>query len=207
MKIKLCGFREEETLHAAIESKCDFIGFIFFDKSSRNISISKATELFQLVPQSISKVAVVVNPEIDFLNQIATKLRPEYIQFHGDESAEFISSFKAKHPNVKTIKVFRVESKRDLDNIKDFESVADLFLFDSKVKGEMGGSGKKFDWKILKDLKTSKECILSGGLNISNLDSAIAESGAKIVDISSGIEEQKGIKSSQKVKELMDHLR
>ena len=204
-KIKLCGFSEIDSLEVAIAFKCDFLGFIFYEKSIRNISLSKAKELFLKVPESISKVAVVVDPEVDFLNQISA-LNPQYIQFHGSESPEFITDFKNKNPHIKIIKAFRVETKSDLDNVKDYELVADLFLFDSKVTGEMGGSGKKFDWSILNNLDINKDWFLSGGLNINNIDEAIKESGANIIDISSGIEEKKGIKSSHKIQQLINSL-
>lgn len=205
MKIKLCGFSEEKSLKAAIQSNCDFLGFVFYDQSLRNISIAKAKELFSLIPDSIKKVAVIVDPGVELLNKIAD-LKPDYIQFHGNESPEFIKNFQHSYPNIKTIKAFRISEKKDLQAIEKYDFV-DLFLFDSKVKNEMGGSGQKIDWSILKDFRTNKEWILSGGLNINNIDDAIKETNATFIDISSGIESGKGVKSIQKIEELMHHIK
>lgn len=203
MLVKLCGFSEVNSLKSAIEQGCDFIGFIFYDKSVRNVAISKAIEISKIIPQAISRVAVVSDAKDEFLEEIATKFKPNYIQFHGNETLEKISQFKEKFPHIKIIKAFRVRSKNDLAEIDAFERVADLFLFDSKSDGEMGGSGKSFDWSLLKELKTNKKWFLSGGLNIDNIFDAINKTGAEMIDISSAIEEQKGVKSSRLITELM----
>lgn len=204
VSVKLCGFSEEASLKTAIKCNCDFLGFIFYEKSVRNISIDKAKELFTLIPDHIAKVAVVVDPHKEFLDEIAG-LEPEYVQFHGHESSEFIAEFKKSYPNIKTIKAFNISSKQDLEKTTQYKDV-DLFLFDSKVEDQKGGSGKVFDWSILSDININKEWILSGGLNISNISRALEETNALILDISSGIEEDKGVKSSQKIINLMSSL-
>jgi len=202
MLVKLCGFSEEISLKSAIKYGCDFVGFVFYEQSPRNISISKALELSSLIPANIHKVAVVVKPCLDFLDKIALEFSPDYIQFHGNEDVDYLERFKQKFPKIKIIKAFSISCFDDLNRVEDFENVVDLFLFDSKVAGEVGGSGKSFDWTILNSLKTSKMWFLSGGLNKDNLAQAVKTTGAKMIDISSAIEEKKGVKSSLLIEDL-----
>ena len=203
MKIKLCGFTEAETLKVAIEQKCDFLGFVFYEKSARNISLKSAVKISALIPQSIAKVAVVVDADFNFLQQIAEEFSPDFFQFHGQESVQFLQQVRQKFPQIKIIKAFKISAKEDLELVKDFENHADLFLFDSKIHGEIGGSGKQFDWKILQNFSSKKDWFLSGGINASNIEEAVRISGAKLIDVSSGIEEIRGKKSAKLITELM----
>jgi phosphoribosylanthranilate isomerase len=207
MLVKLCGFSEENSLKSAIEFGCNFAGFVFYDKSVRNVTIERAIEISKIIPSHIAKVAVVVDAKDEFLAEIAAGFRPDYIQFHGSETVQNILQFKKKFPQIKIIKAIKVSEKSDLLQIADFENLVDFFLFDSKVKNEMGGSGKSFDWNILKNLSTKKDWFLSGGLNINNLDDAIVKTNAKMVDISSAIEEKRGIKSPKLILALMQKIK
>lgn len=207
MKIKLCGFTEKESLQTAIAQNCSFLGFVFCEKSPRNISISKAQELAQIVPSGINKVAVVVNETNEVLAEIIKKFQPEFIQFHGNETPEFLKDFKKKFPQTGIIKAFSIKEYSDLLITNNYLNCADLFLFDSKVTGEFGGSGKKFDWNILKEFSTPKEWFLSGGLKIENIEEALKITKANLIDISSGIEEIRGKKSSKLIQQFMEKVK
>jgi len=202
MKIKLCGFSEEESLKTAINCGCDFIGFVFYDKSERNISIRKAKEISKIIPTTIAKVAVVVSPNQGFLSEIVDEFKPDYVQFHGQESVEYLEKFKQNFPEIKIIKALAIKEKQDLDDVKNFEEIADLFLFDNIS----GGSGKVFDWNLLKNLNTNKEWFLSGGINVSNVKEAVKKTGAKMIDVSSGIESSKGVKSSKIITDFIREI-
>jgi phosphoribosylanthranilate isomerase len=206
MKVKLCGFTEENSVQVAISKNPDFLGFVFYKKSPRYISPKDAELISKEVPKNISKVAVVVDFEIDELEEILKEFRTDFVQFHGDESAEFLKNFHKKFPQIKIIKAFKIEQIKDLEQINFFEDCADFFLFDAKVAGEIGGSGKQFDWEILKNLKTKKDWFLSGGLNVNNIARALEISAAKMIDISSGIEEMRGEKSPKLIKEFMEKI-
>lgn len=203
LKVKLCGFTEKNSLSAAINSGCDFIGFIFYEKSPRYISVDSASNLAQIIPDKISKVAVVVDADFSFLEEIATKFTPDFFQFHGRENVNFLREVKNKFPKIKIIKAFRVVENKDLEAVKNFEDVADLLLLD----GASPGSGKSFEWEILKNFSSKKDWFLSGGLNSNNIESAVKISGAKMIDISSGIEKSRGQKSSKLIYELMAKAR
>ncbi len=207
MKVKLCGFTKKESLETAIDCGCDFLGFVFYEKSPRNITVKNSFELAKIIPPQIAKVAVVVNPELEFLHQINENLRPDFIQFHGTETTQYLQNFRKKFPNIKVIKAFGIGTKEDFLELKNYENCADYFLFDHKSKHEFGGSGKKINWEILKEIPSAKNWFLSGGLNSENVLEAITTSKAKMIDISSGIEEVRGEKSSKLIKQFMQRIK
>lgn len=203
MKVKLCGFTQRSSLLSAIDAKCDFIGFVFYKKSPRYISPKDASILATEIPQSISKVAVLVNPDFNLLEEINKKIVPDFFQFHGQEDVNFLIEVKKKFPKTKIIKAFRIINSSDFTSVINFEDIADFFLFD----GTSPGSGKSFNWEILKNFSSKKDWFLSGGLNYTNLDEALKITGAKMIDISSGIEKYRGEKSSELIQELMTKVR
>ena len=207
MQVKLCGFTEDKSLQAAIDYNCNFIGFIFCDKSPRNISLSQAKILGKLVPDHIAKVAVSVNADMQFLTTINDCLRPKFFQFHGNEDINYIKNFKEKFPQLGVIKAFSVDSNQNFSEIEKYSEFCDYFLFDSKSQNSFGGTGVAFDWKMLKDKNFTKKWFLSGGLNVGNIKQAIAESAANMIDISSGIEEIKGQKSLQLIADFMQKIK
>jgi phosphoribosylanthranilate isomerase len=201
MKIKLCGFIDQKNADLAAEYGADFIGFIFYKNSSRYISPQNAGKIAANLPKKIKKVAVLVDANNQEIAEIIKYLQPDFLQLHGEESAARLDEIK-KLFNLPIIKAIAISSAEDLAQIKNYEA-ADLFLFDTKISGQSGGSGQIFDWKLLKDLPTAKKWFLSGGLNIDNITSALEISGADMIDLSSGIEEEKGVKSPKLIKELM----
>ncbi len=207
MKVKLCGFTDKNSIEVAIANKCDFLGFVFYDKSPRYITPKDASAIAAHVPSSIAKVAVLADPSEEFLQEIAQKFQPDFFQFHGNETADFVEKTSKKFPQIKIIKAFKIASKDDLEQVKNFENCVDFLMLDSKIKGEIGGSGKNFDWKILQDFHSKKDWFLAGGLNIENIEEALKISGAKMVDVSSGIEEIRGKKSAKLINEFMQKVR
>ncbi len=207
MKVKLCGFTKKESLETAIDCGCDFLGFVFFEKSPRNITTKNSSELAKIIPSQIAKVAVVVNPELDLLRQINESLKPDFMQFHGTETVEYLQNFRKEFPTIKIIKAFGIGAKEDFLDLQNYESCADYFLFDHKSKQEFGGSGKKINWEILEEIPSAKNWFLSGGLNSENILQALTTTKAKMIDISSGIEEIRGEKSSKLIKQFMQKIR
>lgn len=203
MLTKLCGFTDEKSVKIAIAEKCNFLGFVFYDKSPRFITPENAAIISKKVPPSIERVAVMVNPNQSLLQKISEKFAPDFFQFHGDETVEFLRKVREKFPRIKIIKAFRIASEKDLELVKNFENAADLFLFDAKIADKFGGSGKKFDWQILQNFRSKKDWFLSGGLNIENIEEALEITGAKLIDISSGIEKIRGKKSPELIKKFM----
>lgn len=205
LQIKLCGFSEVDSIDFASQFSIDFIGFVFYPKSPRNVNISDLAQITKNIPKNIKKVAVLVDASDAQIAKIIQELKPNFLQLHGDETLERLQEIK-KLFNIPIIKAFRIASKKDLEEVGSFENIADYFLFDAKTNDEKGGSGKNFDWNILKDLKTQKPWFLSGGINGDNLPEAIKISGAKMIDLSSALEEVKGIKSKRMIKQFIQKL-
>ncbi len=205
MKIKLCGFTEEQSLLCAIENQCDFIGLVFVENSARNVDLETANRLGKLIPMKVAKVAVVVNQDLSRLEAIYQSFQPDIWQFHGDEPASFLIEIKEKFPQTKIIKAFKFNENLRISEIKSYESIADFYLFD----GQLPGSGVNFDWQNFSALlpkliaASSKPWFLSGGINSENFSSAVKITGAKMIDISSGIEEIRGVKSVRLISEFM----
>jgi len=205
ISVKLCGFTSKQTLDIAVNSDANLIGFIFHKNSPRNIEPSKAGELTADLPNTIKKVAVICNADNQKIKEIIFHLKPHFLQLHGGETPKRIQEIKNLF-NLPIIKAIGVADKNDLNQIKFFEDVADILLFDTKIKNNFGGSGKVFDWKILENLQTEKKWFLSGGLNINNIEEALKITNAKMIDLSSGIEETKGVKSGKLITDFMNKI-
>ncbi|MFT6333164.1 MAG: phosphoribosylanthranilate isomerase [Lentimonas sp.] len=200
MKIKLCGFSNKETVDLAVRCKADFIGFVFYALSRRYVTPKKSAEISIDIPENIKKVAVLVDPENEEIDQIIEHLNPDLLQLH-QTSLERCQEIKSNY-QIPIVKAFAVTSKKDLRDLNEYEQIADYFLFDAKNK-EVGGAGRIFDWRVLDDLKTDKEWFLSGGLNMNNIKEALKVTKAQMVDLSSGIEKEKGVKSPEMIVNFM----
>lgn len=205
ISVKLCGFTNKQTIDIAINSGANLIGFVFHSPSPRNIEPIEAGKLTDNLPNNIKKVAVICDADNQKITEIIFHLKPDFLQLHGKETLTRIREIKNLF-NLPIIKAIGIASKSDLEEIKLYEDVADILLFDTKIKDDLGGSGKTFDWKILQNLQTKKECFLSGGLNINNIEEALKITNAKMIDLSSGIEEIRGIKSAKLITEFMNKI-
>lgn len=205
MKVKLCGFKDQQSVAAAIAGKADFIGFVFCEKSPRYISPENVAEVAKIIPPSIAKVAVLANIDLEVIKKINQNLNPDYFQFHGSETPGFLLKIREIFPKVKIIKAFKIISRQDLKQVRRFENEADLFLFDKAPSKDedAGGNGKPFDWSILSGFRSRRDWFLAGGINAENIRDAVKITGARMVDVSSGIEKTRGQKSAQLIEQLM----
>ncbi|GDX36607.1 N-(5'-phosphoribosyl)anthranilate isomerase [Alphaproteobacteria bacterium] len=199
MLIKICGITDSSIAKVADDNGCNFLGGVFYDKSPRHLEIEQAKSVFKTV-KNAQKVAVVVNPSQQYLQQIINDFQPDFVQFHGHENCQFIADFKESYPKTKIIKAFSIESKNDLLAIEQFNAVADFYLLD----GKNPGTGQVFDWSILRDFKSYKPWFLAGGLTLENINQAVRISNAPMIDISSGLEKIKGIKDQELVLALLN---
>ena len=203
-KIKLCGINNQEVLKFIINYnyKPDFLGFVFYEASSRFISLKQAEEFCKVIPANIKKVAVTVNADKNYLKNIKDKLKPDIFQLHGEETIEYITQ---NFTTEKIIKAIAINNKNDFNKISLYQEYVDYFLFDTKTI-EFGGSGASFDWNLLKNVQINKPYFLSGGLNITNLPQALTLN-SNYFDLSSGIELQKGVKDRKKIVEILDFFK
>jgi phosphoribosylanthranilate isomerase len=203
-RVKICGLSDEESVRAAVDAGADFIGFVFYPPSPRNIRVTRAAELARLVPKGITTVGLFVNPTDDDLRESLDQLDLGMVQLHGDETPQRVAAIKeAIKPMVN--KAIRIESDSDLKRIKEYEQVSDWLLFDSKNpdSNQRGGTGQAFDWNLLKDHQPEKNWMLAGGLDSSSVRSALAILSPTAVDVSSGVEHAPGRKDSSKIREFI----
>lgn len=198
VKVKICGITNICDAQAAVDAGCDALGFIFYKKSPRYITIDKARGISGALPKNIIKIGVFVNAREKTIKRIALACGLGMLQFHGDESADFCMRFKG----YKVIKAFRVKGKLDLNKIKKYNTFA--YLFDTYIKTSPGGTGKNFDWQLVPHIsKLKKPVFLSGGLNIRNVKKAISIVRPHWIDVSTCLEKAPGIKDHKKVKKII----
>ena len=201
--IKICGVKNRAIADHAIDAGASFIGFIFYKKSHRNITIENCEQILSGIKNLTIPVAVTVNPDDNLLDDLL-RIGFQYIQLHGQESPEIIESIKLKY-DFKIIKAFGVSSSDDLDELVKYESFVEYFLLDSPPQANIqGGTGHKFDWKIIENSSINKKFFLSGGLNKDNIISAINLKKTSYFDVSSGVEDSEGIKDKQLITEFID---
>ena len=203
--IKICGITSENDLKAAQQLGANFVGFVLVEKSKRFINLKKLELLSKIVRKPLKSVALLVDPSDDFLEKLLSKSKVDYLQLHGDESPERVDEI-AKITKVPLIKAIGVEKKSDLLNIRGYESSVDYILLDSKVKENehlKGGRGVSFNWNIIRGFNFNKPWFLAGGLNPNNVIDAMNITGAKMVDVSTGVEIKPGKKSFDKMRNFI----
>ena len=207
--IKICGLKTPEAVERAVRRGATHIGFIFFEKSPRNIEPDIAGKLADAVRGSVKIVAVTVNADNDELDEIIDLLKPDILQLHGSESPERVLSVKALY-GLPVMKAFSIRDADDLAKIDPYIGIADSFLFDAKAPAGSelpGGNGVSFDWSVLHSLDEGVNYMLSGGLNADNVAEALAKTGAGGLDVSSGVESAPGGKDLARIDAFFDAVR
>lgn len=199
--IKICGISDKSTLLNLIELKIDFIGFIFYKNSPRNVDVNFLEQIPGINFKNSRPVCVFVNESRENILNITSFFKNPIIQFHGDESDEFCSSFELDF-----WKVVRIKNNLSLKSIDSYES-ATAILLENYKEGIYGGTGQSFDWKLLKNMDISgRKIVLSGGINVKNVDNAIRIS-PWCIDLNSGVESEKGIKDINLVTKIIKKIR
>ncbi len=200
--VKICGITNIDDAMMSLEYGADMLGFIFYDKSPRFIVPEKAARIISGLKDrfKFESVGVFVDPLKEYIDDIINITGIDMLQFHGDESPEFIGKFRKK-----IIKAFRIKDRQDLIKLNVYDS-AGFYLLDTYSKNAYGGTGKAFDWEILKDIDFSEKLFLSGGLNSSNIEDALRKVNPYAVDLSSSLEKSPGVKDRDKIKEFFSVL-
>ena len=200
--VKICGVKDIKIAKHAINCGASFLGFIFFENSRRNISISKCKEILDEINGKVNTVAVTVNPSLSDLKTYS-EMKFTHLQLHGNESLNEVREIKETY-NLKIIKSFNISKESELDKIKEYCPYIDHILLDSKQKQDMpGGTGQKFDWKIIRNFSPNKSFFLSGGLNTTNISDALDLKKTEYFDVSSGVENSEGIKDEKLISEFI----
>ena len=203
MLFKICGLKNKESLYCCEENNVDFFGMIFYEKSPRNITMNEAKTLINSSKElRIKPVGVFVDHEINDLKEIISSLSLKHIQLHGNENQLYVDEIK-KQFDVKIIKKISINNFEDL-NIIDRLNNIEYLLFDYKPdENELpGGNSKSFNWNLLKGIKIKLPWFISGGINETNIKKIQNLLNPNGIDLSSGVEVTKGIKSNSKINNL-----
>jgi len=205
MQVKICGLSTRDGIAACVSAGASYVGFVFFEKSPRHVSITQATALAQTVPGGMCKVALVVNPDDAKLEAILAQTPIDMIQLHGGETPDRVAEVKEKF-GLPVMKAVGVAGEADLPALNEYARVADQLLVDAKPPKDAdlpGGNGLSFDWRLIAGRRWACPWMLAGGLNADTVADAIRLTGAKQVDVSSGVEAAAGVKSPDKIRDFV----
>lgn len=199
VRVKICGITRTQDAIIAIEAGADAIGLVFYERSSRFVTVSKAQEICTKLPPFVQITGLFVNASLEMIHTTTREVGLDVIQLHGEESPTFCHVL-----NRRIIKALRVASYEDLQQAKEYDVSA--ILYDAKVSGVQGGSGQTFDWSLLHHHPGHRPMILAGGLHPGNVVQAINQVHPYAVDVSSGVESSPGIKDPVLIRKFMHQV-
>ena len=196
--IKICGIADLNFLNEVIQiNEISYLGFIFYEKSPRNITKDFLNEIKRFDFKDKRPVCVFVNASSEYIMESISYFKNPLLQFHGNETNQFCSSFKKDF-----WKVIHVKSIKSIDRIEEYPD-ASAILLENYKKNQFGGTGESFDWNIVEKANLSKKIVLSGGINVKNVDNAISTQ-PWCIDINSGVESSVGIKNITLVNKILE---
>ncbi|MGU3362309.1 phosphoribosylanthranilate isomerase [Methylobacterium sp. M6A4_1b] len=199
--IKICGLSTRETLDVALEAGADFVGFVHFPRSPRHVDLETGRALAARAKGRTERVVLLVDPDDALVAAAVEALDPEWIQLHGRETPERVAAIRAATGR-RVMKAIGVATAGDLDAVTAFAGRADRILLDAKAPPGAalpGGNGHAFDWDLLRGAVLPADYMLSGGLTPDTVARALARTGARAVDVSSGVETRPGEKSPERI--------
>lgn len=203
--LKICGLNTPEAVKAAVLGRAAYIGFVFFEASPRAISPDLVVDLCKLIPRTVKKVGLFVDAPLDDIAAVVSTGSLDMLQLHGSEASGMLIEIKSKFA-LPVMKAIAISSKEDLKRARDYEIYADMLLFDSKPPSDAsrpGGNALSFDWSLVANQDWGLPWMLAGGIDIDNLAEAVQISGASLIDVSSGVEDQQGFKNPTKITKLL----
>ncbi len=211
VQAKICGITTLDAARTAIACGASWLGFIHFGKSPRHLDLAAMAALMQAIRRdsvNIPLVAVVVDPDDALLNGLAGTVKPDLIQLHGKETPQRVAEIRARL-NIPVIKALSIAEAADLIHADDYVA-ADLLMFDAKAPAGAdlpGGLGLSFDWSLMRGYSGAKPWFLAGGLTPDNVAEAVRVSGARQVDVSSGVESAPGVKDPQRISDFLNAVK
>jgi phosphoribosylanthranilate isomerase len=203
IEAKICGVNSLAAIEAAVKGGADLIGLNFYPPSPRAVAPEEAAQLAGRVPPGVTRVGVFVDPDDDRLAATLAKVPLDLLQLHGSESPRRVAEIRARFARP-VMKVIKLAKKEDLETADAFLGLVDRLMFDAKPPKSAktalpGGNALAFDWQILSGRRWPRPWLLAGGLTVENLAEAVRTSGARGVDVSSGVEDAPGRKSPAKI--------
>jgi phosphoribosylanthranilate isomerase len=206
IRVKICGLREAAHVEAAVRAGAAYVGFVFFPKSPRAVTLAEAARLAAIVPPGVAKVALTVDADDATLDALLAEVPVDMLQLHGHESPDRVAAVRARF-GLPVMKAVGVAEEADLAALDDFGRVADQILVDAKPAPGAdlpGGNGLAFDWRLIAGRRWPVPWMLAGGLTAENVGEAIRLTGARQVDVSSGVESAPGFKDPVKIEDFLE---
>ena len=201
--VKICGLRTEAAIDAALDGGADYVGFVFFPPSPRNLTPEAAAKLTARARGRARIVALLVDPDDALIEHVIAAANPDMLQLHGDEASERVRAIRQRFGKP-VIKAVKVKAQADVAEAGRYDGTADLILFDARPPAgadRPGGHGATFDWSILQG--AAHPYMLSGGLTPDNVAEAIRSTGTRMVDVSSGVERAPGEKDTALIRRFL----
>lgn len=205
VKVKICGLKEPRHVVAAANAGATYVGFNFFPRSPRYLTVEQAARLALAVPAGVLSVALTVDADDATLADIVVGAAPDVLQLHGRESAERVAEVRARF-GLPVMKAVGVADVGDLDALEQYSRVADQLLVDAKPPVDAplpGGNGLPFDWRLIAGRRWAVPWMLAGGLSAGNVAEAVRLTGAVQVDVSSGVESAPGVKDAALIEDFV----
>ena len=207
IRIKMCGTTNLEDALAAVEAGVDALGFIFYTKSPRNIDPEVARIIIEQLPPFVDTVGVFVDRDREEVEEIIRFCGLGYAQLHGQESPKYCERLARFTAPCQVIKALRVGGDLQADDITPYNDHVKGFLLDTYQKGIKGGTGQRFDWSLIQDLKLQRDVILAGGLDSENVQEALAAVRPYALDVNSGVETSPGQKNHSLIRRFIHQVR
>lgn len=205
VRVKVCGLTTPAMVEAAAAAGAAYVGFVFFPPSPRAVTAEAARELAWAAPVGVAKVGLFVDPSDEDLALVLDRAPLDMVQLHGAETPARVAEVRARW-GLPVMKAVGISAREDLEGVAAYEAVADQILLDAKApKGAVlpGGNGAAFDWGLLAGFSPRKPWMLAGGLSPFNVAEAVARTGARQVDVSSGVERAPGVKDEGLVRAFL----
>ncbi len=202
IRVKICGLTAAADVSAAVKAGAAYVGFVFFEKSPRNVGLTQARALALSVPPGVAKVALTVDADDATLDALTDQVPLDFLQLHGHESPARVAEVKSRY-GLPVIKAIGIAEAADLGQIDAYSGVADQLLIDAKPPPgatRPGGNALAFDWGLIAGRDWALPWLLAGGLNPDNVALAVARTGARQLDVSSGVEAAPGIKDADLIR-------
>ena len=208
-RAKICGVMTPEAFRAAADGGAALVGLVSFERSPRHLTVDAMVALLAETGRPVPVVVLTVDADDARLLEIAERVRPDFIQLHGDETPERATEIRGL-TGAGIIKALPVSSRADVEAVVSWREAADHLLFDARPPqgaDRPGGLGHTFDWSLLDGIATSPLWLLAGGLTSENVAEAIRQTGAPMVDVSSGVERSPGVKEPALIRAFLDQVR
>ena len=207
VEAKICGLSTPETVDAAVRSGARYVGFVTFPKSPRHISTETMRALGARVPKTVTRVGLFVDPDDALLDEKLATGALDLLQLHGGETRERVAAIR-RRTGKPVMKVIKVGAAEDVGRgVAAYAGVVDRLMFDTAEGTLPGGNAKAFDWSFLSDRTVPVPWVLAGGLTPGNVAEAVRVTGARTVDVSSGVESSRGVKSADLIRAFLDAVK